>query len=52
VVGFKNVVTVVSFVTFTVLGCRMVKVDGFVGCLVALDDILAGIFTVLLDSTM
>lgn len=49
-VAFKSVVTVVSFVTFTVLGRRVeAKVDGFVGCLVEiLDDILAGIFTALL----
>jgi len=42
-------VIVVSFVKFRVLGRRVEsKMVGFVGCLVILDDICAGIFTVLL----
>lgn len=49
VVSFENVAVVVSFVTFTVLGRRVEdKVDGFVGCLVVLGDMLDGIFTVVL----
>lgn len=47
VVVFKSVV--VSFVTLTVLGRRVeTKIDGFVGCLVVLGDILDGRVTVLL----
>lgn len=48
VVPFETIVVVASFVIFTVLGRRVeAKVEGFVGRLV-LDDILDGIFTVLL----
>lgn len=47
--GFFVVVMVVNFVKFKVLGRRVeTKVDGFVGCLVVLGDILDGIFTVVL----
>jgi len=48
VVAFETVVVIASLVASSLLGRRVeVEVYGFVGCLVVLGDILAGLVTVL-----
>lgn len=37
---------IATFVTFSMFGRKLDSVNGFVGCLVVLDDVLDGLFTV------